>query len=467
MFASHLHLLLGFAFANPESDYARTLYEQERYVDAAKVYEQLWATERSSKYLFNAALAHQAAGELTQANLYFRIISGRSDIDTTERNDAAERAGLLRQVLTAVEIEIRPARALGPSAELRLQQDKRSLFVALKDLEIIEGPSQDPAAELPEDIDARPRTWLLYLEPGLWSVDVLPHSKREAFNTAGSVEAQLVEVPQTSLSSLTLSASFTVSPEVALLEIDIGSAAARRGVELHLRDPLGIRDYELTAKTQRTTLSLPTGPWRYELHLGKHPWLWRPRGPTLAGDFQVFSGATTEESFAQDLALELDDERRRQLFATVSGGTAIGFLVLGGGLLGGSQKASAEPWSSRDALALGSSGAFFLGSGAGLSGASLSAVLGAGRRSGLAQLALGGTAFATGAAWYALSYRSSISDADELQLYSSMALLGLGTGLGLGAAASLISRRVHAGRTQKTNIALRSNATGGGIHVSF
>ncbi len=462
VFASHLHLLLSLAFVSPESDYARTLYEQERYADAAKIYEQLWATERSSKYLFNAALAHQASGALTEANLYFRKISGQDDLDTAERNDAAERAGLLLQALTAVEIEIRPARALGPSAELRLLRDERSLFVALSDLEVIDGPSQEPTAEQPDRIDVGPRTWLLYLEPGQWTVDVLPHSRREAFNTADSVEAQLVEVPPANLaSSLSLSASFVVSPEVAPLAIEIGSAAARRGVELHIRDPLGIRDHKLTTTAARATLTLPTGPWRYELHLGEHPWLRRPRGPTLSGELQVFSGATTEESFAEDLAQALDDERRRQLFATVSGGVAVGLLVLGAGLLGGSQAGN------RDAVPLGSSGAFFLGSGTGLAGTSLSTVLGARRRSWLAQLAFGGTALATGTAWYALSRRSSIGDPDELQLYSSMALLGLGAGLGFGAAASLISHRVHARRTPKTDVARRLNATGGGIHVSF
>ncbi len=478
MSASLCHLLLALALVSPESDHARHLYEQQRFAEAAIAYEELWAAQASSTDLFNAALARQAAGQLTQANLYFRMISGHRDLGPEERTLAAERVSLLQLSLTKIELEIRPGRALGPDAELLLQRGADVISIKLHDIDELLplDKNGDPLPIDRERPDSGPRTWTLFLEPGEWTLHVIPRSDRAAFNTENAVVPQVVMVPPRTTSDLTISAHFALVPETTAFEIDIGEAAAARGVHLQLIDPLRIRDFKPSIHQPSLTLTLPTGVWRYQLLLKKHRWLLRPQGPTLAGVLEVSQGTSmSRQSFADELDREIVDETKRWIFATATASNALGFAALGGGLLGGSFRSSRSdaPTQRYD---LGSAGAFFLGSGAGLIGTTLSTVLGAKRRTWLTEFALGGMTTISAVTWYGL-IRSSLnnqiagtsSDNLEPQLYGSMGLVGLGTALSLGAASALLLRRRKTARPPrtKTTISVQKSLTRGALNVSF
>jgi len=475
MLAGHC-LLMSLVLASPESDRARALYAEQRYSEAAVIFEQLWTADKSSSDLFNAALARQAAGELTKANLYFRMISGQSDLGPDERTEAAEHVGWLRQVLTVIEVKIRPGAALGPKAALHLAQGDDLLTVALSDLEETPRLNSEPN-----------RTWTLYLEPGEWTLGLLPRSARHAYNSVDSVEPQRVVVPPASSADLTLTVNFALTPQLAPLEIEVGERPAERGVELRLTDPLGLHSRELVIDRAHLSLPLPTGAWDYTLTLGKHAWLRRPRGPTSGGAIEVMEGTSpTRRSFTAQLEDELDAERRRETFALTTAGTSLLFATVGGGFLGGGSKRRLEDSQNKTGvLDLGSAGAFFLGSAAGLVGTSLGTVLGAGRRVWLAELALGSTTAVTATAWYGLSRRSlprraaytaeesaTISERQPL-LYASMALVGLGTALSLGAGVSLLLDRARAKRTKSKSaapnaqVSFQTSISGGGFYVSF
>ena len=461
MLASLCHLLSGVLLLSPASDRARDLYKQQRFDEAAIAYEQLWESEASSAYLFNAALAWQAAGRLTRANLYLRMISRRSDLGAEERAFAAERVGLLLPALTELEIEIRPGRALGPDAELRLAQGTEVIGVKLRDLDELLplGTDGEPLVVDPRRPDSGPRTWILFLEPGEWTLQLIPRSPRTAFNGVDSVDHQVIKVPQSTGSDLTISVQFALVPENATLEVEIGEAAAARGVELRLLDPLRIRDFKPSLHEPSLTLTLPAGIWRYEVELTKHPWLWRPREPTLSGVFDLSAGGSAHR---RDLAARLDrklaDERTRQIFATATAANALGFTALGSGLLGG----GLLTLNRTRRYDTGSAGAFFLGGGLGLLGTTLGTVFDVGDRVWLTELALGGMTTISGAIWYGLK-RSAIDRRDqedgESQLYVSMGLVGLGAALSLGAGSALLLRRSRKARPNKNQTQRRTRNT--------
>ena len=106
-------LLVALLFASPAdgdaSDRAKQAYAEQRYDEAAQLFDQLWDERAEPRFLYNAAAAHSAAGhDLAALQRYLRYIH-LLEVDATDRGDARARLGHLTSQLAELDLVITPA----------------------------------------------------------------------------------------------------------------------------------------------------------------------------------------------------------------------------------------------------------------------------------------------------------------------------------------------------------------------
>lgn len=251
---------------------ARERYAAREYTASARNYEDLWRDTGAAKYLFNAAIAREAAGSdaLALAKwLRYAAMPGLSDAD---RADVEARMTLVRGRLVPTTIEVTPTTALGPAATLRFEREV--------------GPEVE-AFDYPIAQVAGPRSgaFTVYLQPGIWRLRVVPDSPADAYNIMDASHE----------------ATFTVDaggshvrvalvPEQSDLALRFGPPQVLgRGIDVTLYDPLGTEaSLKVRTGAGESHLRLRSGPWNYVVK-PRHRW-----AAARTGEITVEPGAALE-----------------------------------------------------------------------------------------------------------------------------------------------------------------------------
>lgn len=101
---------------------AKTLFREQRYLEAAVEFERLWAEQRTPKYLFNAAMAREMLGHELQAFVHLQIFIGLPELAETEIIRAKDRIAGLRERTVKLRVRVAPADLPAGTLELNARR---------------------------------------------------------------------------------------------------------------------------------------------------------------------------------------------------------------------------------------------------------------------------------------------------------------------------------------------------------
>lgn len=448
---------------------AKALYAEGRFAEAAEIFERLWEEHGASKYLFNAAAAHEAAGREVVALVHYLHYLQLDGVDPGEWKEVRVRIGKLQARLVPVSVKVTPPALTGRVTLIARRTDGASTVRA--ELGWLVGSS-----DAPETIHLTPGTWALRLE--------VQEAAKEHYTSSGEV---MVYVPLPGEEAAGATATLTAKPVDSALTLRLGPPEAlRRGVEVRLYDQLQIEPTIVTTtRDAETKVGLRTGPWRYVVTP-------RGRGGEIKGEVEVSDGAATvverhdlishrTRGARADSAIR---PQRLALAGVVSGGV---LLVASGGVmlgLGERRRRDARqelmtldgtPFTAYDprvegANALISGGAGLLGGGLGLGVTAVGVGLRAPRSLWWGELGAGGATAIAGVVWYGSAFTRTTDRKVEIpeggdgyvtagsidhqhgELIASSAVLGLGVAVTVGAATALaFTRRGRSRSTARAN----------------
>lgn len=142
------------------AEQAATLYEQRKYLDAARILEDLWARVHEPRDLFNAGLARLALGHRAHALSYWELYLQQPGIPDDGREQARARIKKAQAASTGVIVRIAPAAVAELGATLTLER--------------VDG---DGRPEISYDLAPRANEFssggkTIYLDPGKWQLKV-------------------------------------------------------------------------------------------------------------------------------------------------------------------------------------------------------------------------------------------------------------------------------------------------------
>ncbi|MCY1064441.1 carboxypeptidase-like regulatory domain-containing protein [Nannocystis sp. RBIL2] len=145
-----------------EAKRARDAFDGKRYPEAAARYEDLWASSREARYLFNAAMARELAGHEAHAYFHLQRYLARPTMMAAEQEKGLGRLNDLKQ--RTVPLRVRST----PGAEL-------TLTLELKPSGAPTDVGRVPVKAEPEisksvALSDEPGVYVIYVEPGTWTV---------------------------------------------------------------------------------------------------------------------------------------------------------------------------------------------------------------------------------------------------------------------------------------------------------
>lgn len=408
---------------------AKERYTNGDFVGSARAYEALWESTHAPKYIYNAGMAREAAGQRGLAVRHWRRFLATADVDVTpaERVNLRARADDTAAENPRLEVQLEPASTLGPTAVITLHPPPELVAVGVAPIDL-----RDPVAGDVDDPSARFKT---SLDPGTWTLTLT--GLRGAADQTLTIE--LPPGPSHTIRSIALTArrvtfSVRTAPRLWLhsgadLVVTQGGAPLQRihlqGRPVDITAPEGPLELSATADGYHPTtipldlhLERPTAPLTLRLKLDPRTHL-RTRlglglGLGLPGLALLVTGSTIAADAARDIRHDFSDDRKfasALVVRQVSGALAAG---MGTGLLLGSAMGIVRPQSTRWWIA---------------------------------GTSLGGTVALAGLSAYAGLVRTDPNRLDfPLQVALASAALGTGTGLLTGSAIGLLT---HALRHRK------------------
>ena len=291
-----------------QSRCARALYGSGNFAEAADAFAMLWQRRQAAKYLYNEAVAREAAGSAAWALLLLEKYLLERGLTDAERDDAAKRSKQLRARVHTVDVTIVPAGALGKTAQVFLERehDGWTEKFSMPLWKVIHGPGIR-----------------LHLDRGLWVLWIDPASRVAAYNVGGKAHLTSIQVAGDTSTRLEL------RPSTADLLFTMGPASElRRGVVLTLRDPEGIEEEHVDpVHAGEHKMSLRTGTWHYRV---------RPRklvAETRSGEVVVKSDAVVALRWDPSPEVVSQRKHQRKLWLGLAG-ASVGAAAIGAGLLG-------------------------------------------------------------------------------------------------------------------------------------
>lgn len=291
-----------------QSECARALYASGRFAEAAEVFTGLWEHTGSAKFLYNMALAREAAGSGAWALALLSQYLDTPGLSAADREDALSRSERILSRLGTVDVAVVPAAALGEDAVVSFER---------------EHAGRSEVFSVPLRQVAHPGGLRLHLDLGLWIVWIDPRSAVKAYNLGGKAHVTSLHVTDTPGT-----ARLELKPATAMQRFRVGPPGeVRRGVQLALRDPDGIEP-EQFHRIDGSELSLPlrTGNWTYRA---------RPRGlvgELQTGTIEVGRGEVVQLDWKPSKTVLAERAFRRNLLVGLAG-AAGGALLIGGGIL--------------------------------------------------------------------------------------------------------------------------------------
>lgn len=439
---------------------AKALYAGGHFAAAADLFDDLWQSTHDPRYLYNAAFAHEAAGEDVDALADFsRYLAVEAAITEVDRLDVRVHAGTLKERLSPIVVEIAPA-ALAEAAVLVVAGATSHT------------PLELDVAFLERGDDGASR---VYLAPGEWSVSLrLPAETAPYYRLDAGARVTVAAPDDRQSPRVTL----RPEPRRAMSTLRLGPEdALRRGVEVTFEDRLGVEPPQTTTISAATTaIPLRAGPWRATM---------RPSGrraEAVHRDLVVTEDGGTLEVLDLEPGVRLprwllprdDDDRRRRLTVGASFG-ALGLALLGGGLAGigvararrrdgvirwGDEPSGGYDADARGSLLLNRVGGGLLGAAIGSEVVALSGAAGPRPRVWITEAATGGVLTIGGAVWHGLAasaqasqtwdippgnspYEAPRASVDDFKasLSGSALILGAGVSLLVGASAAYLLTR--------------------------
>ena len=405
---------------------AKERYANGDFVGSARAYEALWESTHAPKYIYNAGMAREAAGQRGLAVRHWRRFLATADVDITpaERVNLRARADDTAAENPRLEVQLEPASALGPAAVITLHPPPELVAAGVAPIDL-----RDPVAG---DVDEPSARFKTSLDPGTWTLTLT--GLRGAADQTLTIE--LPPGPSHTIRSIALTArrvtfSVRTAPRLWLhsgadLVVTQGGAPLQRihlqGRPVDITAPEGPLELSATADGYHPTtipldlhLERPTAPLTLRLKLDPRTHL-RTRlglglGLGLPGLALLVTGSTIAAGAARDIRRDFSNERNFDsalVVRQVSGALAAG---MGSGLLLGSAMGIVRPQSTRWWIA---------------------------------GTSLGGTVALAGLGAYAGLIRTDPNRLDfPLQVALASAALGTGTGLLTGSAIGLLTHALR------------------------
>lgn len=425
---------------------ARTHYSERRYLEAARMYEQLWRDTQAAKYRFNAGMARSAAEHDGAA-----IVHWQAYLDTAPSVTARERS-----MLTA---EIAAAKQRTRPLKLKIQGPLAPASLTLTaPADAPQGP-RDPIDLIPAtaiDLSLEPGRWTATLaRPGRPLASVTFTAEAGAVITLGGDPPPTLEPPPAAQPA---DPTPPATPIPATLTLTLGPRRAlASGVEVRLRGPAPIPASELRGPEQ--TWQLPPGAWTVRAEARDH----EPR----SADLQLGPG----ELRRLDLQLQLDRAARTRRGLGLGLGVT-GFGLFTAGVIVAASNAGTLDCATRlacqdaaNTVLDRSIGLALLGTGLGAAGVAVTAGLTRKDRALLVETGLGGALLTGGLAWYLTEVTQTTALDHRGREHGAATLLGLGGGMFGAAIISLVTRRLT--RDRRPPIALAPSFRGLSLAARF
>lgn len=419
--------LLPPAPTDPRATSARAAYAAGEYVAAARQYAAL-ARDGAPRYLFNAGMAREAAGELAHAALLWRryLASGTATPEDRE---------LLARKLTAAAASLVP-RQFAAAPEI-------------SSLTLTRG-QHDPLELVPADL-ADP----LILEAGEWTARILgPGEPLELRFTVGDPAAPPVVL---SASPVHVDPPPLPPTTTGTLTVHLGPPRALRGgVEISLKNDMGLR--QDLQKTAAATWDLPRGAWTVT---------------AAAPDRTTIKKTVTVADLPQhlDLELRLSPAARRQriVMPAILGAAGLGLTVGGAVMITRGRRNDLTCLDATTCTAAANSvldvsaGLALVGTGVGALIPAATAAAGARPRALAIEAGIGAAIFTGGLTWYLAETRSDYQLDARARDHAAATILGAGAGMLGSAAIALIVRKVLNRRAAPVAVAPTSR----GVTINF
>lgn len=145
---------------------AKERYARGDFAGAARAYEALWESTRAPKYIYNAGMAREAAGQAGLAVRHWRrfLATAGADVTPAERAELRKRVDITAAENPALEVQLEPPGAFGPATVLTLQPPPELVAAGVPPIDLrdpIAGDIDETAAHLTTSLD--PGTWILSL----------------------------------------------------------------------------------------------------------------------------------------------------------------------------------------------------------------------------------------------------------------------------------------------------------------
>jgi len=225
------------------SEQAKQLYAEQRHVESARAYEELYAEFKAAKYLFNAAAAREAAGQDAHAYVLLRRYLDTPGLSPDQHERGEARMGPLQRRTSPIRLEIAPS-PFPAGIELALTRaDAEALVLGEETLQALDG-----------------RGFVeIWAEAGDWSVRARAPGFQQVESPARSLEGTAPSVALTLLADPVVVAEAPRPAATGSLTVSTGDRRLPAALLLRLR-----RDDQVVEKEVReseSTWDLPVGAW--------------------------------------------------------------------------------------------------------------------------------------------------------------------------------------------------------------
>ncbi len=183
------------AVAGEEDGEAKQLYNARKYPEAAVAFERLWTATKTSKYLFNAAMARELAGHESHAYLLLRRYLAATDLQPEEAERARGRVEALQRRAAAVRIVIVPEGAAPAGLVITLERVPSGSIHDAGRVPVEVSGELLAALAVPEI----PGSFDMYLEAGPWTIAAAAEgrsaAKQEVKVSGGQAQIALAMPP--------------------------------------------------------------------------------------------------------------------------------------------------------------------------------------------------------------------------------------------------------------------------------
>ena len=144
---------------------AKQRYASGDFIGAARAYEALWNTSRAAKYLYNAGMAREAAGQRGLAVRHWRrFLAADSELTPAEQAELRVRAKDVAAENPVLEVRLEPSSALGPATKLTLLPPSELVAAGLTPIDL-----RDPIAG---EVAVAVAHFKTSLDPGTWTLSI-------------------------------------------------------------------------------------------------------------------------------------------------------------------------------------------------------------------------------------------------------------------------------------------------------